>query len=71
MSGWLEKLLQKAERKGFSVANNLHKSTVNVMLLMLAYGGYAFFRDYNNFFLEAREITAYPEKGQAINSELK
>ena len=53
----LEKLMDKAEKKGFNWANNMHKAGVNVMLLMLGYGVYTFFRDYNNFFLEAREIT--------------
>ena len=50
----LDKFLIKVEKKGFNAANRLHIWTINIILCGLAYGTYTFFRDYNEFFLDAR-----------------
>ena len=49
-----EKLFQKIEKIGFKVANKAHIYTVNAILLSVTYFTYTIFRDYNNFFYEAR-----------------
>ena len=49
-----DKFLMKIEKKGFNVANKMHIWTVNLILCGLAYGTYTFFRDYNEFFKDAR-----------------
>jgi hypothetical protein len=56
MSFWnkLDKLLTRVESKGFKIANNLHYYTVNIMILGCCYGIYTMFKDYNDFFLDAR-----------------
>lgn len=50
----IDKILEKFEKKGFELANKAHIYTINMILLGLTYGTYTFFRDYNNFFLDAR-----------------
>ncbi len=53
-----QQLLGKAEQKGFRAANNLHKLAINCILLYIGYNVFTFFRDYNDFFLNARQIEA-------------
>jgi len=58
MSFWvkLEKIFSKVEQKGFVIANKAHYYTINVLLCSFGYGVYTFFRDYNEFFIDARVI---------------
>jgi len=51
-----EKLLGKAEQKGFRAANTFHKVAINCILLYISYNVFTFFRDYNDFFLNARKV---------------
>lgn len=50
----LDQLLTRWEKRGFNLANKAHIYSVNFLLLVIAYQGYSFFRDYNNYFLDAR-----------------
>jgi hypothetical protein len=52
----IDKLLTKFEKKGYNLANKLHVWTINIILCSLAYGTYTFFRDYNDFFRDARGV---------------
>lgn len=52
LDGWLT----RAEKKGFKVANKAHIYVVNGLLLVFAYNVATMFRDYNEFFLEARVL---------------
>lgn len=67
MSEWLG----RAELKGFKAANKAHKIAINVIFCVIGYELYAFFRDYNRFFLEARKVTKEEAlefaQGQPIN----
>ena len=58
MSFWqkFDKVLSKAEKTGFKAANKAHYYAVNIILASCAYGIYTIFRDYNNFFKDARVI---------------
>ncbi len=49
-----ERLLTRLETKGFQSANTAHKWTVNVLFMGFSYGVYTMFRDYNQFFIDAR-----------------
>lgn len=56
MSFWhkFDKILTKAEKKGFETANKAHIWTVNILVCGTLYGIYTLFRDYNEFFIDAR-----------------
>lgn len=56
MSFWskFDKILTKVEDKGFRAANRVHEYTVNALILGFMYGTYTLFRDYNDFFIDAR-----------------
>jgi len=56
MSFWkkFDKILTKAENKGFETANKAHYYTINIMIGCCIYGVYTIMRDYNNFFKDAR-----------------
>jgi len=49
-----DKLFTKVEKKGFDVANTLHRWTINGILLFCCYTVYGIGRDYNEQFREAR-----------------
>ena len=51
---WFNRVLTKMEQKGFTLANKGHKIFINGLLLVIAYQGYSFFREYNDFFIDAR-----------------
>lgn len=55
----IDKILTRAEKGGYNLANKLHIWTVNFILCGLAYGTYTFFRDYNDFFRDARVFSLY------------
>ena len=55
---WYSRVLGKLEQKGFLAANKAHKLFINLLLLGIAYEGYSFFREYNDFFIDAREVKA-------------
>ncbi|KAL4426638.1 hypothetical protein ABPG74_018716 [Tetrahymena malaccensis] len=59
MSFWskLDKILTRVEEKGFRAANKMHQYAVNALIMGFLYGTYTLFRDYNDFFIDAREIT--------------
>jgi len=44
------------------MANKLHKYGVNACLLFIGYQMYAFLRDYNDFFLHARQVNELDDK---------
>jgi hypothetical protein len=50
----LNRLLIKAENAGHRTANKMHYYSVNAILIGLGYGVYSMFRDYNEFFIDAR-----------------
>ncbi len=56
MSFWtkLDKILTKVEDKGFRAANRVHQYAVNGLIIGFLYGTYTLFRDYNDFFIDAR-----------------
>jgi len=51
-----DKLFTKVEKKGFDVANTLHRWTINGILLFCCYTVYGIGRDYNEQFREARRF---------------
>lgn len=53
---WYNRVLSKLEKKGFTAANKGHKMFINLLLVGIAYQTYAFFREYNDFFIDAREV---------------
>ena len=56
MSFWakLDRLLTKVEKKGFLIANKAHVYSVNILIIGVLYGVFTMFRDYNDFFIDAR-----------------
>jgi hypothetical protein len=52
----IDKKVAKIETKGFMAANKLHKYAINGCLIFIGYQLFAFLRDYNDFFLHARQI---------------
>ena len=75
MSFWskFDRILTKVEKKGFDVANKGHIWGVNILIMSLCYGVYSMFRDYNDFFIDARVITVLKKdsKFPNINNKLK
>lgn len=73
MGDWKErwsKWLSRAEQKGFRTANTMHRVAINCILLYIGYNIFTFFRDYNDFFLNARKIDAQeapPNDDEPIN----
>ncbi len=53
---WFDSKMTKWENRGFHAANKMHKFGVNCALVFIMYNIYAFLRDYNNFFLHARQL---------------
>ena len=56
MSMWnkVDKILTRIEKKGFEAANKAHVYSINILLFGCCYATYTFFRDYNDFFIDAR-----------------
>lgn len=56
MSFWskFDRVLTKVEEKGFKTANKFHQYAVNTLIIGFMYGTYSLFRDYNDFFIDAR-----------------
>lgn len=52
------RFLNVAEKLGFRAANKMHIFGVNVCLAFIAYQTFSFFKNYNEFFLNARKIDA-------------
>ena len=52
----------KIETKGFLAANKIHKYGINGCLIFIGYQLFAFLRDYNDFFLHARQINQLDEQ---------
>jgi hypothetical protein len=62
----LDQKVTKIETKGFMAANRIHKYAINGCLLFIGYQLFAFLRDYNDFFLHARQINQLDE--QVVNN---
>ena len=58
----IDKKFTNIQTKGFHFANKAHKYGVNVCLMFIAYQMYAFLRDYNDFFLHARQVNELDDK---------
>lgn len=54
--GKLDEKLTKWEAKGFNFSNKMHRYAINGCLVFIGYQLYAFLREYNDFFLNARKI---------------
>lgn len=52
----IDENLTKIEKKGFNLANKVHKGAVNVCLLFIGYQVYSLLKEYNNYFLNNRKI---------------
>jgi hypothetical protein len=52
----IDKKMAKIETKGFMATNKLHKYAINGCLIFMGFQLFAFLRDYNDFFLHARQI---------------
>lgn len=61
----IDKLLTRIEKKGYHVANRAHIYSVNILIFASLYAGYTIFRDYNNYFLEAR-VSTHPSHSPGI-----
>ena len=58
----INRVLSRAEDKGFKFANKAHFIAINTILVMIGYNFVTFFVDYNEFFLEARVYINYKNK---------
>lgn len=50
-----DKIFSKVEKKGFKMANFLHKTTVNIIIIGIGYTVVTTGRDYNEIFREQRK----------------
>mgnify|MGYP000879926606 CR=1 FL=1 len=66
----LDKQMTKIENKGFFAANKLHKYAINGCLIFVGYQIFAFLRDYNDFFLHARQINQLDELAADSNGPI-
>lgn len=61
----MDKKFTKIENKGFLAANKLHKYAINGCLIFVGYQIFAFLRDYNDFFLHARQVNTLDDQGDS------
>lgn len=59
-----DKYFTKVEKKGFHVANFLHKSTIVLIMGGMCYTIYSSMVDYNNYFIEIRRENKIKEENQ-------
>ena len=55
---WMEgvnRVLGRAEVKGYHWANKIHLWSVNALLVFIGYTTYSIFRDYNSYHLQKRQ----------------
>jgi hypothetical protein len=57
----LDEKFTKVEARGFNWANKFHKLTINACVLFVGYQIFAFLKEYNSFFLNARQIKKMEE----------
>ena len=59
-----DKYFTKVEKKGFLIANFLHKSTIILIMGGMCYTIYSSMVDYNNYFIEIRRENKIREENK-------